>query len=145
MNAHYFASAVGRWVAPAVLAASTFCGTLGFSSVASAQERVRVGVGAPHAVMAGPRVAVEGPRAVIGGPRVVVREPVVAPYYYGYGAPVWNAGYYGPAWGRGGYYGRPGYGYGERGWGRGGGEVHGGGGRGGAVHGGGGHGGGGRR
>jgi hypothetical protein len=36
MNLHFLASSVGRWVAPAVLAATTFCGTLGFSSIASA-------------------------------------------------------------------------------------------------------------
>jgi hypothetical protein len=48
MNKHFFASAVGRWVAPLALAAITFCGTLGFSSVASAQERAYNGVAASH-------------------------------------------------------------------------------------------------
>jgi len=40
MTTHIF-STVGRWIAPLVLAAATFCGTLGASSVASAQERGR--------------------------------------------------------------------------------------------------------
>ena len=126
MTTHIF-STVGRWIAPLVLAAATFCGTLGFSSVASADEVVRVGVG--------PRVVVAAP---VVRPRVVV-EPgavVAAPYYYGYGGPVWAGGYYPGYYG----YGRGGWGYGGRGF------EHGGfGGRGGvdpgAAHGGG-HGGG---
>src|SRR5580658_9909673 len=48
MNKFFFASAVGRWVAPLALAATTFCGTLGFSSVASAQERGYDGVARSH-------------------------------------------------------------------------------------------------
>jgi hypothetical protein len=47
MNTHLFAS-VGRWVAPLIVAATTFVGTLGFSSVASADERGRDGVVAEH-------------------------------------------------------------------------------------------------
>ena len=75
MNTHFFASAVGRWVAPSVLAASTFCGAMGVSSVASAQERVVVAAPVPRVVVEGPRVV--APRVVVERP--VVERPVVAP------------------------------------------------------------------
>jgi hypothetical protein len=55
MNKHFFASSVRRWVAPLVLAATTFCGTLGFSSVASAQEPARDGIAGSHVAPKGPR------------------------------------------------------------------------------------------
>ena len=111
MNTHFFSSAVstiGRKVAPALLAASTLFGTLGFSSVASADERVVVA--AP-----GPRVVVE---PAVGGPIFVHRHRrvYVEPTYYG---PTWFSGY-GRGLGWGGY----------RGWGGfhgGGGGFHGGG------------------
>jgi len=48
MNIHSFASSLARSFAPVALAAATFCGTLGFSSVASADERGRE-VPAAHA------------------------------------------------------------------------------------------------
>ncbi len=87
MNTHIF-SAFGRSVAPALLAASTMLGSLGFSSVASAQERV---------VVAAPAQEV-----VVGAPVIVRhRHALVSPYYYG--------GYFGPAW-RGGWGGYRGFG-----------------------------------
>jgi hypothetical protein len=108
MNTPFFASVVGRWVAPAVLGAASFAGTLGFSTVASAQERV---------VVAGPRVVVGAPvvapRVVVREPGVVLGAPVVAPFYGGYYG---GYGYgYGPGWGRD--FGRRGW---DRGWGGGG-------------------------
>ena len=138
MITQIFSSTFGRWVAPAALAAATFCGTLGVSSVASADEVVRVGV-APRVVVAAPRVVVAAPGV---RPRVVVEPGAVvgAPYYYGYGGPVLAGGYYpgyygyGRGWGYGGGWG----GYGRGGFGRGGaapGAFHGG------APGGGGHGG----
>jgi hypothetical protein len=142
MNTYIF-SAFGRTVArtfaPALLAASTLFGTLGVSSVASAQERV---------VVAAPAGAPVREEVLVGAPVVVHhrrRVPYVAPWYYG---PSWG-GYYGPGFrgygGWGGYHG----GWGGRGWGGyhgGNGGFHGGGG--GGFHGGGGggfHGGGGHR
>jgi hypothetical protein len=128
MDTHSFVSAVRRMIVPVALAGATMFGTLGFSSVASAQEHVAVGVRAPG-------VRFEG-------------RPGYNPY--------WNPGVYyggygvGPGWGGG--YGYRG-GWGGRGWGghapygeyRGGGATfHGGGAHGGGgFHGGGGHGGGG--
>jgi hypothetical protein len=100
MNTQIF-SAFGRSVAPVMLAASTLLGTLGFSSVASAQERVVVAAPAP-VVVAAPQPVVE--EVVVGGPRFHV-GPYVTPYYYG---PGYARGYYGP-----GFRGYAGY----RGWG----------------------------
>ncbi len=113
MNTHLLASAFGRWLAPVLLAATVVAGSLGFSSVASAQERGR---GA-------------GPHAFVHGPGRFAPGPYVGPYRHGY-VPGWRRpGFGGRAWG-------PGWG------GRGfhGGGFHGGG-RGGGFHGGG-HGGG---
>jgi len=140
MNTHFFATVARRWIAPTLLAGATLCGTLGISSVASAEQRVAVGVRGP--------VGVARP-----GARVVIRggERVVSPAYYG--GPVWAPGYaqyWGPEYYRG--FGRPGFAYGRggfRGWGgeRGlggfhnGGGFHGGGAHGGGAHGGGAHGG----
>jgi hypothetical protein len=39
MSTQFLAAAVGRWVAPLALAAATIFGSLGVSSVASAEER----------------------------------------------------------------------------------------------------------
>jgi len=142
MSTHSVFSTVRRLLAPVALAA-TFLGTLGSASIASAEERVAVGV-------RGPGVRVEGPAVRFG------ERPVYNPY--------WNAGgyypgYVGPSWGGGigyrGWGGGPGFRGGWRGGEyrgggatfhgaprggtfHGGGAVHGGGG---AVHGGGGHGG----
>jgi hypothetical protein len=142
MDTHSFVSAVRRLIVPVALAGATMLGTLGFSTVASAQERgVAVGVRAPGVRFEGrPGVRFEG-------------RPGYNPYWY----PGYYGGYgVGPAWGGG--YGYRG-GFGGRGWGGhapygeyrgggatfhggGGGGFHGGGGHGGGGHGGGGHGGG---
>jgi hypothetical protein len=55
MNKHFFASSFSRSLAPLVLAATAFCGTLGFPSVASAQEPARDGIAGSHVVAKGPR------------------------------------------------------------------------------------------
>ena len=55
MNKHLLASSFSRWVAPLVLAGATFCGTLGVSSVASAQEPARDGSSRSHVIGKGPR------------------------------------------------------------------------------------------
>ena len=65
MNTCIFAS-VGRRIAPALLAASALCGTVGFSSVASAAE----------VVVVAPRPIVE--KVVVAAPRPVVEEVIVA-------------------------------------------------------------------
>ena len=135
MNTHFFFSAVRRLIVPAALSGATVLGTLGFSTVASAQERGGARGGSAHGEMGGGRAA---PGARLGG-RPGVRfegRPGFNPY--------WNGGYYGgygvpagPVWG----------GYGYRGWRggeyRGGGATFHGGERGGASHGGGARGGGG--
>ena len=59
MNTHLLASAFGRWLAPVLLAATVVAGSLGFSSVASAQERGR-GAG-PHAFVHGSGRFAPGP------------------------------------------------------------------------------------
>jgi hypothetical protein len=125
MNARSFASSFGRWIAP-MLAVTAFAGTLGASTVASAQERGRAGirVEGPRVAVGGQRVVVEGPRVAVGGPRVVVRRPgvvygapAVDPYYYGYDyAPGYGVGY-APYYGRGVVLGEHARGWGERGFG----------------------------
>jgi hypothetical protein len=111
-------SAFGRWLAPVALAATVITGSLGFSNVASAQER-------------GP-----APRGEMAGPRGAARPGAVAPFAR---RPGWRGRYWGPGYSPRGYaWGRPGWrdGRGFRGAPRGG--VHGGfhGGRGGGFRGG---------
>ena len=108
-----FTSTIGRWIAPVVLAATVVAGSLGFSTVASAEER-------------GPVVASHG----VAGPRGGFRGPGAAPYHRGFVTPGWRGRHWGPgyAWGR------PGWRAPARGFRgpalRGGGGFHGGGGRG---------------
>ncbi len=118
MNKPFFASALGRWVAPAVLALATFVGTIGFSSVASAQQIANPGAPAP--VMQGARPH----RVIVPGPRVVLQPPFVAPAYP-YDDPV-PYGRYGHGWRhRWGGHGWGGHGWRGHGWGGHGGGFHG--------------------
>ncbi len=84
MSSSFFASAVAavsRAVAPTLLAAATFCGAMGVSSVAAADEQPAAAAQAPA-----PTLRVEGPRFVMGpaglqllGPRVAVVTPPAPP------------------------------------------------------------------
>ena len=137
MDTHSFVSAVRRLIVPVALAGATMFGTLGFSSVASAQERgghmAVGGRGAPGVRFEGrPGVRFEGRPGY---------NPYWNPgvYYGGYGVPGWGGGY----GNRGGWGGRGWGGHAPYGEYRGGGATfHGGGGSRGGGHGGGGHGGG---
>ncbi len=86
MNSRIFSTfgAFARFVAPALLAATAFAGTLGVSSVASAEEREVVRVAGPRLVA--PGVAIVGPRVVVREPRLIAPAPrVVVDGYAPYG------------------------------------------------------------
>jgi hypothetical protein len=80
MSNYIFASAIGRRIAPVLVAASALCGTLGLSSVASASEEIIVTAPVVE------KVIVEQPRPVVekvivervAAPRPVIVEKVVA-------------------------------------------------------------------